>query len=75
LNHFVLNRQSMIAVVAALSASLCYDIASHYTKNAPKLATFDNAHGSMWASSFIVLPIILFITISEIQTTNVLLGV
>ncbi|MEH6817757.1 MAG: DMT family transporter, partial [Pseudoalteromonas distincta] len=55
-NHFVLNSQSIIAIVA-LSASLCYAIASHYTKNAPKLAPFDNAHGSMWASTLMVLPL------------------
>ncbi|WP_253188806.1 DMT family transporter [Pseudoalteromonas sp. EB27] len=74
-NHFVLNSQSIIAIVAALSASLCYAIASHYTKNAPKLAPFDNAHGSMWASSFMVLPLILFMPIREVPTTNVMLGV
>ncbi|WP_165723767.1 MULTISPECIES: DMT family transporter [Pseudoalteromonas] len=74
-NHFVLNSQSILAIVAALSASLCYAIASHYTKNAPKLPPFDNAHGSMWASSFMVLPLILFMPIREIPSTNVMLGV
>ncbi len=74
-NNFVLTSQSIIAIIAALSASLCYAIASHYTKNAPKLAPFDNAHGSMWASSFMVLPLILFMPIREIPSTNVMLGV
>jgi len=74
-NHLILNTQSLIAIVAALSASFCYAIASHYTKNAPKLAPFDNAHGSMWAASFMVLPLILFMPMREVPTTNVMLGV
>jgi drug/metabolite transporter (DMT)-like permease len=74
-NHFVLNSQSIMSIIAALSASLCYAIASHYTKNAPKLAPFDNAHGSMWASTLMVLPLILFMPIREVPTTNIMLGV
>ena len=74
-NHLILNTQSLIAIVAALSASFCYAIASHYTKNAPKLAPFDNAHGSMWAASFMVLPLVLFMPMREVPTTNVMLGV
>ena len=47
-NSLTIDSQAITAIVAALCASLSYAIASHYTKHAPKLSAFDNAHGSMW---------------------------
>lgn len=74
-NQFSINSDSFIAIIAALCASLSYAIASHYTKYAPKLTPFNNAHGSMWAASFMVLPLILFMPIREVPSTSVMLGV
>ena len=45
-NSLTIDSQAITAIVAALCASLSYAIASHYTKHAPKLSAFDNAHGS-----------------------------
>jgi drug/metabolite transporter (DMT)-like permease len=45
-----------IALAAALIAALSYSIASLYAKSAKSVDSFANAHGSMWASSLLVLP-------------------
>ncbi|WP_337840211.1 DMT family transporter [Rheinheimera sp.] len=49
---------ALLAVVAAAAAAFCYGIATHYTKNAKKVPAFANAHGSMWASSLMLAPVI-----------------
>jgi drug/metabolite transporter (DMT)-like permease len=48
------------AVAAVLVASLSYSVASQYAKSAPSVPSFANAHGSMWASSLLVLPALAF---------------
>lgn len=42
-------------------ASFSYGIATNYTKNAPQVPAFDNAHGSMWAAVIWVLPLLPFL--------------
>jgi len=74
-DSFSPDSDSMIAIIAALCASLSYAIASHYTKHAPKLTPFNNAHGSMWAASILVLPLVFVMPIREIPTTDIMLGV
>ena len=74
-NSLTIDSQAITAIVAALCASLSYAIASHYTKHAPKLSAFDNAHGSMWAASIMVLPLIFVIPAREIPSNEVMLGV
>ncbi|MCO7208334.1 MULTISPECIES: DMT family transporter [unclassified Pseudoalteromonas] len=74
-NSLTIDSQAITAIVAALCASLSYAIASHYTKHAPKLSAFDNAHGSMWAASIMVLPLIFVIPAREMPTNVVMLGV
>jgi drug/metabolite transporter (DMT)-like permease len=49
-----------IALVAALAAALSYSIASLYARTAKSVEPFANAHGSMWASSLLVLPVLPF---------------
>jgi drug/metabolite transporter (DMT)-like permease len=49
-----------IALAAALAAALSYSIASLYARSARSVAPFANAHGSMWASSLLVLPALPF---------------
>ncbi len=46
----------MIAIGAALAATLSYGIATNYTSVAPNVEAFSNAHGSMWAATLILLP-------------------
>ncbi len=48
-----------LAVGAALVAPLSYGISSTYAKvAAAKVSPFDNAHGSMWAATLMLLPLV-----------------
>jgi drug/metabolite transporter (DMT)-like permease len=48
-----------LAVGAGLLAPLSYGVAGTYAKRAAALVSpFDNAHGSMWAATLIVLPLL-----------------
>ena len=49
-----------LAIAAVLSASFCYGIASTYTRSAVSVEPFANAHGSMWASTLLVIPALAF---------------
>lgn len=49
-----------IAIAAGLAAAFCYSIASTYAKSARSVEPFANAHGSMWASTLLVLPALPF---------------
>jgi drug/metabolite transporter (DMT)-like permease len=49
-----------IAIAAVLFASFNYGIASNYAKQARTVEPFANAHGSMWASALLVLPVVPF---------------
>jgi drug/metabolite transporter (DMT)-like permease len=49
-----------LAIAAVLFASFNYGIASNYAKQAKSVEPFANAHGSMWASALLVLPVVPF---------------
>ena len=49
-----------LAVTAALAAALCYGIASQYARSAKSVDPFANAHGTMWSSAVMVLPVLPF---------------
>ncbi|MTV40297.1 DMT family transporter [Duganella radicis] len=49
-----------IAIAAVLFASFNYGIASNYAKQARTVEPFANAHGSMWTSALMVLPVVPF---------------
>nr|WP_040890635.1 DMT family transporter [Vibrio ezurae] len=71
---------SGVAMLAGVMAACCYGIASNYAKNAPKISSFDNAHGSMWAACLIILPLLPFMPIRvmpdlQISISVILLGV
>ncbi|MBE0351295.1 DMT family transporter [Pseudoalteromonas lipolytica] len=74
-NSLTINTATVTAIIASRCASLSYAIASHYTKHAPKLSAFDNAHGSMWAASMLVLPLIFVMPIREMPSQTVMAGV
>lgn len=42
-----IGREAVLPIGAAVGAALSYGIASNYTKTAPKVEAFSNAHGSM----------------------------
>jgi len=47
-----------IAVAAALLAAFCYSVASLYARLAKSVEPFANAHGTMWTSALMVLPLL-----------------
>ena len=49
----------MWAIAAGLAATLSYGIATNYTKVAPNVESFSNAHGSMWAATLVMIPVAL----------------
>ena len=74
-----IGREAVLPIFAAVMAAFSYGIASNYTKQAPKVEAFNNAHGSMWAAVLIVLPFVFFMPMREapdltITTSVILLG-
>mgnify|MGYP001948663231 CR=1 FL=1 len=74
-----IGQEAIVPIFAAVMAAFSYGIASNYTKTAPKVEAFDNAHGSMWAAVLLVLPFVFFIPMREtpdlmITTSVSLLG-
>ncbi|MGE5105105.1 MAG: DMT family transporter [Betaproteobacteria bacterium] len=61
-----------VAIAAGLAASLCYGIVSTYAKAARQGDAFNNAHGSMWAATLIVLPAVPFFPAVAAATPGVL---
>jgi drug/metabolite transporter (DMT)-like permease len=49
-----------LAIALALAASLSYGIATNYAKSARKVEPFANAHGSMWAATLLIAPLLPF---------------
>ncbi|TVO77852.1 DMT family transporter [Sedimenticola selenatireducens] len=64
-----------IAIVAALGASFCYGITSVYTRSIPSIGPFANAHGSMWAATLIILPLVPFFPVNQAPSGGVVLSV
>ncbi|MGL5147373.1 MAG: DMT family transporter, partial [Plesiomonas shigelloides] len=56
----LLPRDGLIALGAGLGAAICYAFASIYTKAASIKDPYNNAHGSMWAASGLLLVPVLF---------------
>ncbi|WP_462163368.1 DMT family transporter [Pseudoalteromonas xiamenensis] len=63
----------LLPILAALGATLSYGIASNYTKIAPKVGAFDNAHGNLWASTFLVIPVLFVQPIPTATEANTVL--
>ena len=59
-DHATARPGAMLAIAAALVASLCYSIASTYTKTAKSVEPYANAHGSMWAATLLAIPALPF---------------
>jgi drug/metabolite transporter (DMT)-like permease len=59
-DHVSAREGAGIAIAAVLFASFNYGIASNYAKSAGAVEPFANAHGSMWASTLLVLPALPF---------------
>jgi drug/metabolite transporter (DMT)-like permease len=70
-----LGEQGLWAIFACLGAAAMYGFSANYTKIAPAVAPFENAHGSMWAAVIVVLPFIPFIPIRDPVTLPISLSV
>lgn len=55
-DHSALQPEAPFAIALVLGAAFCYGIATTYAKTAPKIDSFANAHGCMWAGALLVLP-------------------
>jgi drug/metabolite transporter (DMT)-like permease len=64
-----------MAVACALGATFSYGVATTYAKSAKQVDPFSNAHGSMWAASFLVLPAVPFFPNPASPNITVLLSV
>lgn len=76
----VLAADSWVVIGAALSAALSYGIATCYAQGKSAIEPFANAHGSMWAASLLLLPLLPFFPIQassdpEIIGSVLLLGI
>lgn len=56
-----IGEEAILPIIASLLAACSYGIATNYTKNAPQIQAFNNAHGSMWAAVIWVLPLLPFL--------------
>lgn len=65
----------IIPIIAALMGAFSYGIATNYAKNAPSVEPFNNAHGSMWASVILVLPLVPFMPVREAVSSEIVFAV
>ncbi|MGR6831774.1 DMT family transporter [Aliivibrio wodanis] len=67
--------EAIIPMMAALMGAFSYGVATNYAKSAPSVEPFNNAHGSMWASVILVLPLVPFIPVRETISSDIMLSV
>ena len=63
------------SIALGLGAAFSYGIATNYAKRAKSVEPFDNAHGSMWAASLLLIPTLFLIPIRSEPTTSALAAV
>lgn len=63
------------AIAAALAAAFCYGIASTYARSARSVDAFSNAHGSMWAATLLLLPLLPFFPMAGTPDVTVMASV
>ena len=55
----VLPEGGLLAIFAALGATFCYGVGTHYAKRAKANDAFSNAHGNMWGATVLLAPFFL----------------
>ncbi|MDP2574539.1 DMT family transporter [Vibrio penaeicida] len=63
-----IGEEATLPIIAGVMAASCYGVATNYAKNAPKISSFDNAHGSMWGAVILVLPLLPWLPMPETPT-------
>ena len=66
------NASTYQSIAFGLGAAVSYGLASNYAKKSKGVEPFDNAHGSMWASAFLLIPTLFFIPVRGEPTALVL---
>ncbi|MBC7455488.1 MAG: DMT family transporter [Massilia sp.] len=61
-----------LAVLAALGGAFSYSVASAYARSARSVEPFANAHGSMWAATLLVLPVLPFFPAPAAPTIGIM---
>ena len=64
-----------VAIGLGLGGAFSYGIATNYAKAAKKVEPFANAHGSMWAATFLIAPALPFFPSAPMPTATVELAV
>ncbi|WP_197488397.1 DMT family transporter [Methylomonas koyamae] len=65
----------MLPVIGSLSAAFSYGIATNYAKANARLAAFETAHGSLWAASLLLLPMLFLWPVKQVPTAESLIAV
>lgn len=55
-----LSEGALLAIILALAAPASYGIATTYARQAESVEPFANAHGSMWAATLLMAPLVIF---------------
>ncbi len=71
--HFEVNAYP--AIIAALVAAFSYGIASTYAHSANKVEPFENAHGSMWVATLMIMPFLPFFPAVQMPTSTIMFSV
>jgi len=74
-DHIASQPGAGLAIAAVLFAAFNYGIASNYAKQAKSVEPFANAHGSMWASTLLVLPALPFFPAPGTPTIGIMAAV
>ncbi len=64
-----IGHHAALPMVCAALAAASYGLATNYTKQAPQVSAFENAHGSMWAACLWVAPLMWFVPLREMPSS------
>lgn len=75
LDHWATQPGAGVAIAAAILATICYGIATNYTRLVSHVDSYANAHGSMWAASLFILPFVPFAPAPSEPSVGIILAV
>lgn len=62
-----IREDALCAIILALAAPASYGIATTYARRADGMEPFANAHGSMWAATLLMAPLVIFVSPGSID--------
>ena len=66
--------RELVAVIVAMTAAVCYAIASSYAEFADRIPPLANAHGSLWMAALLIVPFIPFSPMPDAWPTGPVLA-